>query len=1039
MSRRTCLLTIPLFFWGTFLFAQDRTITGKVLSTKDNVGLSGASVTVKGRTGGTSTGQDGSFSIVAPAGKVTLQVSSVGFTTRDLAVNADQNNIVINLVEASQELTEVVVTALGIQRQAKTLVYATQTVKPAELTEIRDPNNVLNQLQGKVANAVITQGSGGPGSGARIVLRGNRSIQQSNNALIVVDGVPMNNTTEGTGTSDFGSIQGSDGASNINPDDIESITVLRGASAAALYGSQAGNGVVVITTKKGAKDRVSVTVNSGIGFETAWSLPNVQNQYGQGNGGAFRDTLTSGESWGAKMDGRTYTNFLGQQRSYTAQPDNIKDFFRTGVSTMNSIGVSGGSERMQTYLSYTYTSTQGIVPFNDLARHNVNFRINNQISRRFSTDAKITYVRQDIKDRPRTGEENSPMIDIYQIPRNISTDDAKQFETFNNIGLPTPTPFPLTLSSIYQNPYWMIHRTHINQTRDRIIGFLSAKVKLTDWLSISGRANLDKTLDNDENQVTAGTTLWGKSGGDYQKQNIYITEKWFDAMVEGVNSITKDLKINYRAGAIYQDNKFDATYTAANGLNIANKFSMNFAKSPSVNSSFVEVQTQSVYGQVNLSWKDAIFLDASLRHDWDSRLPAPHDFSYPSIGASVVMSDLMVLPKAISYLKASVNYAEVGNGGRPQLLTTVYNYSQGAGNGFLQRSSTLPIPGLKPEIVKNIEGSIEARFANNRVGFMATYYKSNSFNQLLTIQLPPATGYATQYINAGNIQNQGFELVANGFPVRNKDFSWEVALNFATNDNKIKELSDELKSTPLGGGFGRSATPIVKEGGSYGDLVGQTWARDAKGNLMVTAAGKPKINTDPTLLGNFNPKQTLGLTNTLNYKAFSLRLLIDGRMGGIIMSGTEMNLAFSGIPEVTAQHREGGWNLGGVDASGNPVGATISAQDFWQIASGKRYGVAEFFTYHASNIRAREVSLGYDIPLKSISFLSFVKAIKISAVARNLFWIYRGSSTLDIPGLGTRKMWFDPDMSLGNANWQGVEYGTLPSTRSWGFNFKFTF
>jgi TonB-linked SusC/RagA family outer membrane protein len=1039
MLRRTCLLTIPLLFLGTLVFAQDRTITGKVLSAKDNVGLAGASITVKGRTGGTSTAQDGSFSVVAPAGKVTLQVSSVGFITKDMVVAPDMNNIVINLAEGSQELSEVVVTALGIQRQAKTLVYATQTVKPSELTEIRDPNNVLNQLQGKVANAVVTQGSGGPGSGARIVLRGNRSIQQSNNALIVVDGVPMNNTTEGTGTSDFGFIQGSDGASNINPDDIESITVLRGASAAALYGSQAGNGVIVITTKKGAKDRVSVTVNSGIGFETAWSLPEVQNQYGQGNGGAFTDTLKSGESWGAKMDGRTYISFLGQQRNYSAQPDNIKDFFRTGVSTMNSIGVSGGSERMQTYLSYTYTSTQGIVPFNDLARHNVNFRINNQISRRFSTDAKVTYVRQDIKDRPRTGEENSPTIDIYQIPRNISTDDAKQYEYYNNIGLPTPTPFPLSLSSIYQNPYWMINRTHINQTRDRIIGFLSAKFKITDWLSVSGRANLDKTMDNDENQVSQGTTLWGKSGGDYQKQNIYITEKWFDAMVEGVNSITKDLKINYRAGAIYQDNKFDATYSAANGLNIANKFSMNFAKSPSVNSSFTQVQTQSVYGQLNLSYKDAIFLDASLRHDWDSRLPAPHDFSYPSIGASAVISDLITLPNAISYLKASINYAEVGNGGKPKLLTTVYNYSQGAGNGFLQRSATLPIPGLKPEIVKNIEGGIEARFANNRVGFSATYYKSNSFNQLLTIQLPPASGYANQYINAGNIQNQGFELVANGFPVRNKDFTWEVALNFAVNDNKIIELSDEIKSTPLGGGFGRSATPIVKEGGSYGDLVGQTWARDAKGSLMVTAAGKPLINTAPTLLGNYNPKQTIGLTNTINYKAFSFRLLIDGRMGGIIMSGTEMNLAFSGIPEVTGQYREGGWNLGGVDSAGHPVAATIAAQDFWQIASGKRYGVAEFFTYHATNIRAREASIGYEIPVKSISFLSFVKAIKISAVARNLFWIYRGSSTLDIPGLGTRKMWFDPDMSLGNSNWQGVEYGTLPSTRSWGFNLKFTF
>ena len=1039
MSKINCLLIIPLLFLGTLSSAQDRTVTGKVVNLKDNLGVAGASISVKGRTTGTSTGGDGSFSIVVPAGKVTLQVSSVGFTTVEHAVAANENNIVIQLAEGATELTEVVVTALGIQRQAKTLVYATQSVKPSELTEIRDPNNVLNQLQGKVANAVVTQGSGGPGSGARIVLRGNRSIQQSNNALIVVDGVPMNNTTEGTGTSDFGSIQGSDGASNINPDHIESITVLRGASAAALYGSQAGNGVIVITTKKGAKDRVSVIVNSGIGFEKAWSLPEVQNQYGQGNGGVFTDTLTSGESWGAKMDGRSYVNFLGQQRSYTAQPDNIKDFFRTGISSMTSIGVSGGSDKMQTYLSYTYTSTQGIIPFNDLARHNVNLRINNQIGSRFSTDAKVTYVRQDIKDRPRTGEENSPTIDIYQTPRNISTDDAKQYEFSNNVGLPTPTPFPLSLSSIYQNPYWMINRTHINQTRDRIIGLLSAKVKLTDWLSVSGRVNLDKTMDNDENQVSQGTTLWGKSGGDYQKQNIYITEKWFDAMVEGVNSITKDLKINYRAGAIYQDNKFDATYSAANGLNIANKFSMNFAKSPSVNSSFTQVQTQSVYGQINLSFKDAIFLDASLRHDWDSRLPAPHDFSYPSIGASVVISDLVTLPKSMSYLKASVNYAEVGNGGQPKLLTTVYNYSQGAGNGFLQRSSTLPIPGLKPEIVKNIEGGIEARFLNNRVGFMATYYKSNSFNQLLTIQLPPATGYATQYINAGNIQNQGFELVANGFPVRNKDFSWEVALNFATNDNKIKELSDEIKETPLGGGFGRSATPIVKEGGSYGDLVGQTWARDAKGNLMVTAAGKPAINTDPTLLGNFNPKQTIGLTNTINYKAFSFRLLIDGRLGGIIMSGTEMNLAFSGIPEATGQYREGGWSLGGVDANGNPVSATISAQDFWQIASGKRYGVAEFFTYHASNIRAREASIGYDIPVKSISFLSFVKGIKISAVARNLFWIYRGSSTLDIPGLGTRKMWFDPDMSLGNANWQGVEYGTLPSTRSWGFNLKFTF
>ena len=1039
MSRINCLLIIPSLFLGTLLSAQDRTITGKVISTKDSVGLAGVSISVKGRTTGTSTGVDGSFSIVAPAGKVTLQLSSVGFINTEQVVAANQNNIVIHLTEGATELTEVVVTALGIQRQAKTLVYATQTVKPSELTEVRDPNNVLNSLQGKVANAVITQGSGGPGSGARIVLRGNRSLQGSNNALIVVDGVPIDNTTNSTGTSDFGSIQGSDGASNINPDDIESVTVLRGASAAALYGSQAGNGVIVITTKKGIKNRVSVTLNLGVASETAIGLPKVQNQYGQGNGGVFTDTLTSGESWGAKMAGQSYVNFLGHQSTYTPQPDNIKDFFRTGTSTTNSIGVSGGSDKMQTYLSYTYSYIQGIIPTNDLRRNTVNLRVTNQIGSRFSTDAKITYTNQLIKNRPRTGEENAPVIDIYQIPRNIPTSDAKQSEVLDNIGIPTPTPFPSTLSSIYQNPYWVIDRTHINGNRDRLIGFLSAKFNITSWLSIQGSANLDKTLDNDENQVSQGTVLWAKSGGDYQKQNIIITDQWVDARLEGINNITKDLKINYRVGAIFQDNKFDAQYAAANGLNITNKFSMNFAKSPSVNGSFSEVQTQSVFGQINLSYKDAIFLDASLRNDWDSRLPKPYTFSYPSIGASAVLSDLFKLPDFLSYLKASANYAEVGNGGRFGLLNPVYNYSQGAGNGFLQRGGTLPLPGLKPEIVRNIEGGLEARFAQNRIGFMATWYKSNSFNQLLQVSLPVATGYSSKYINAGNIQNQGFELVVSGFPVRNKDFTWETQLNLALNRNKVIELSDDVKIFYLGGGFGRSATPVVEEGKPYGDLLAFKWATDAKGSHVVTSDGKPVLTADQEFIGNFNPKETVGFTNTFNYKGFSLRVLIDGRIGGIVVSGTEMNLAFSGIPEATQQFREGGWNLGGVDTSSQSVSTTISAQDFWQIASGKRYGAGEFFAYDATNFRVREASIGYDIPLKSNSFFSFVKGMKISLVGRNLFFLYRGESIMDIPGIGKRKMWFDPDMSLGNSNWQGVEYGTLPSTRSVGANLRITF
>jgi len=507
-------------------------------------------------------------------------------------------------------------------------------------------------------------------------------------------------------------------------------------------------------------------------------------------------------------------------------------------------------------------------------------------------------------------------------------------------------------------------------------------------------------------------------------------------MLEGNNKITSDLKVNYRLGTIFQDSRYDAVSSSAGGLNITNKFSMNFAKSPSVSQGYTQVQTQSAFAQANFSLKDAVFVDLSVRNDWDSRLPSPHSFLYPSAGVSAILSDLVTLPSEISFMKASVNYAEVGNGGRFGLLNSVYNYGQGAGNGFLQISSTLPLPGLKPEIVKNLEFGLETRVMQNRLGLTATYYKSNSFNQLLQVALPVATGFSSQYINAGNIQNSGFEFVLSGTPIKNNDLTWDVTMNLAFNKNKVVALSDQVKIFYLGGGFGRSATPIVQEGKSYGDLLAFKWATDAKGQRIVDANGKPSLTSDQQYIGNFNPKATLGLTNSIDYKGFSARILIDGRVGGTVVSGTEMNLAFSGIPEVTEKYREGGWNLGGVSSAGSAVSTTIKAQDFWQIASGKRYGSGDFFAYDATNFRIRELSLGYELPVKG---LDFVKTARLSFVARNVLFLYRGKSLMDIPGLGTRKMWFDPDMSLGNGNFQGVEYGTLPSTRSVGLNLQVTF
>ncbi len=1039
MNRLKFLLTITMAFFITSAFSQQRTITGQISFEGTQAPVTGATITIKGSRKATTSTNDGKFSIAAPAGDVTLVVSYVGYENKDVLVNASSDKVSITLNASSQRLNEVVVTALGIARQSKTLVYATQSVKTAEITGVRDPNNILNSLTGKVANAVITQGSGGPGSGARIVLRGNRSIQGSNNALIVVDGVPIDNSTYSAAGSDFGSVQGSDGASNINPDDIASVTILRGASAAALYGSQAGNGVIVITTKKGSKDKMTVSVNSGAVFESPFALPKVQNAYGQGSNGNIDSA--AGASWGAKMTGQTFTNFLGNSASYSAQPDNIKDFFNTGLSLNNSISVSGGSDKAQTYLSYTNKDIQGIIPRNTLLSHTIDLRITNQISKRFSTDAKVTYINEQIKNKPRTGEENAPVIDIFSIPRNMPLSDAKQYQFINNVGVPSAyANYPSTNTGIYQDPYWMIYNTALNQTRNRVMGFLSAKYMITNWLSFTGRVNVDKTFDDLTSQYDQSTTLWAHTGGYYQQQNIVTTQKWLDGIFEGNNTITDNLKINYHAGVIYQDSKSDQLTNTADGLNVTNKFSLNYASNPSIFSYGDEVQTQAVFGQANIAYKDAIFLDASLRNDWDSRLASPYSYQYYSVGGSAVLSDLMTLPTSISFLKASLSYAEVGNGGKFGLLNSSYGYGQGAGNGFLSRSTTLPFPGLKPEIVKNLEAGIEARFMNDRLGFTLTYYKSNSFNQLLQIPLPTATGYNTKYINAGNIQNQGVELVLNATPVKTKDFNWDMALNFALNRNKVIRLSPDEKVVYLSGGFGRSATPQVAEGGSYGDMVGFQWVKNAKGQHEVDSLGRPVtsngIGAPQGLIGNFSPKETMGFTNTFRYKAFSLRVLMDGRIGGVIVDGTEMNLAFSGIPEVTSKYREGGLNLNGVNANGTTVSTTINAQTFWQTVSNQRYGTAEFFTYNATNFRVRELSLGYEIPLHSTAI---IKAAKISAVARNVLWLYRGESILDIPGIGKRKMTFDPDMSLGNGNFQGISYGTLPATRSYGLNLQLTF
>jgi TonB-linked SusC/RagA family outer membrane protein len=1043
MTKKTLLLFLFLLVCSYIAFSQGQTITGKISEESTKTPVAAATITVKGTRKSVSSDPEGRFTLTLPAGKVTLVITSIGFASKEIIVQTGQGPLDILLGTDSKQMGEVVVTALGIVRQTKTLSYATQTVPTQQLTEVRPTDNFLDGLNGKVANLVVTQGSGGLGSGATVILRGNRDLGAPSNALIVVDGVPINNSTYSAASSDFGSIQTSDGASNINPDDIESLTVLKGQTAAALYGSQGGNGAIVITTKKGRKGRVDVTLNSGIGFEKPFALPQFQNTYGQGNTGLIAtDSSQSGASWGAAMQGQSYIDYLYHPNTYKPQKDNVKDFFNTGLSLNNSIGVSAGGDKTQSYFSYTNNYAKGIIKNNDLNRHTFNYRITNQISNKFSTDAKVTYIAQNINGKPRTGEENAPVLDDYEMPRSISNSEAKNYQSFNNVGIAVPTNWPSTLSSIYQNPYWMINNSSIGETRERVIGFAALKYQITPWISLRGSANLDRTADELTQKYQQGTLLWNtNAGGSFSITDLTNTNKWFDLIAEGHNNITKDLKVGYHAGTIYQDDIYDEKVASTNGLNVTNKFSLNFASNPTTTQTGNEVVTESVFGQANFSWRDAIFLDATLRNEWNSTLPSPYDYNYPSIGISAVLSDLIrTLPRPISFLKVSANDATVGNGGQPNLLQSTLSYDQGAGNGSIQRSLTYPIPNLKPEKVKSYEFGLEARFLQDRVGFIANYYKSNTTNQLLQVSVPVATGYSTQYINAGDIENHGLEITINASPVKTRDFTWDLSANFSLNRNKIISLIPQLQTVYLGGIDNRSAQPEATVGGSYGDLYAYQWLKNTKGQYEVNSNGTPltSYTTGGNLgyIGNYNPRELVGMTNTFQYKRFSFRFLIDGRIGGVIVSGTEMNLAFSGITKGTLPYRNGGLSLGGYDATGAPVSTAITAQQFWQTASGQRYGVGQFFTYDATNIRVRELSLGYDIPLHHTSV---IKSLRFSAVARNLFWLYRGSSTLPIPGMSKRKMWMDPDMSNGNSLFQGVEYGALPSTRTLGFNLKANF
>lgn len=1024
MKKHLFLFGMLMSFCSFGAFAQ-ASIRGTVTSS-DGEPVIGANVIELGTTNGTVTDLDGNYILKVGANAV-IEFTYTGYVSQKVTVGA-QTMVNVVLLEGVA-LSEIVVTALGISREKKSLTYAAQTIQGGQLTQVRDAN-FANTLNGKVAGLVVTNAASGVGGATRVNLRGNRSIQSSNNALFVIDGVPVDNSTPGQVGNDFGGYNGSDGVANINPDDIESISVLKGAAASVLYGSRAANGVILITTKKGGSGAISVDANSGVQFDAPLTLPYLQNEYGQGNGGAF-GARASG-SWGPKMNNQALTDWTGKSQNLTPQPNNVADFFQIGSAFNNAVGIKAGTDKVQSYFSFTNNQASGVIPGNTLDRNTVNLRISTNLSKKFSTDAKITYVNQMLNNKLRSGEESSEVMNLYKTPRSIRIEDMQNYESESG------APNYWTSSSIYMNPYWTINRTSADEERTRTTGLVSATYQINEEMKVLARVSLDQYTDRGENTFYNNTLLFAQAGGSFQKYFRQVQERNAELLLIGNKKINNNFKLSYTFGLADLARKSDFTQTSANGLLVPNKFDLGFARTLSVGTGFVERDLQSVFGTVQVSLKDYLYLDVTARNDWSSTLPAPHSYFYPSLGLTTVLSDMVELPSFVSFAKFRGSYTRVGNDAAPYLLTQTYSFSQGGIGGFINRDGTQAIGNLKPELTTSVEFGFDGRFFDNRMGLDVTFYRTNSVNQLLSLPLAPASGFSNQYINAGDIQNSGVELTLTGSPIKKDDFVWDLTLNYARNVNTIVSLHPDIKQTFLSSGYGRTAGVLVKEGGAYGDLYADGWAKAPDGQFIMDASGKPVLTATQEFLGNFNPKFTLGLNNAFSFGKISVNVLVDARIGGVMTSGSDANLAFDGNAAYTTAYREGGWVLPGVVKKGEsytPNTTPINAETFWTTVSNGRYSWGQLFTYDATNVRIREAAVGYDFTVNK----SFVKKAKLSIVARNLFFLTKGKAIIDVPGVPTRKMWFDPDVNLGAGNYQGIEYGSLPSARSIGLNLNLSF
>ena len=996
-------------------------VTGRVTDASGQP-IVGASVIVRGTTVGVSTDTEGRFAleVPSPAASQTLEVSYLGYETAAVPVGS-RTSFEVTLQESSSEIEQVVVTALGIKRQEKALSYNVQQVAASDITLVKDAN-FMNSLSGKVAGVTINASSSGVGGATKVVLRGNKSISQSSNALYVIDGIPMYNFGGGGGT-EFDSRGATEAIADINPEDIESISVLTGAAAAALYGSEAANGAVMITTKKGEAGALKVTLTSNTEFLNPFVLPEFQNRYGTGLNG-----VRSGSniySWGER---------LAPSARYGYTPN---DFFETGHVYTNAFTLSGGTDRNQTYFSAAAVNSDGIIPNNEYDRYNFTFRNTSFFLKdKLRIDASASYIYQQDQNMTNQGVYSNPLVSAYLFPRGENFDLYRRFERYNE-GTKLMEQFwssDMEGGDLrMQNPYWIAYRNLRNTDKKRYMLSLSASYDILPWLNVTGRVRIDNmnSLYTQKLYASSNTTITdGGRNGHYTEARTYDSQTYADVMANINKTFGDDWSLQANIGASINNVKSDElSYRGPiqeNGLpNVFNVFDLDDTKKRAEKTGWHD-QTQSLFASVEVGWKQMLYLTVTGRNDWASQIAgsSSSSFFYPSVGLSWVPTSLWDLGGALSYLKLRGSIASVGMPFPRYLTVPTYEYD--ATNRVWKDKTHYPIGDLKPERTTTYEVGIDARLWRH-LSLSASWYQADTKNQTFDPSLPPSSSYTTIYLQTGHVRNTGVELSV-GYDNRWGSFRWATNFTYAWNRNEIIELAanavNPVTGEPLNlekldiKGLGK-AKYILKEGGTLGDLYTTSDLRfndngyvevDKSGNLLLTDEG------DDIYLGSVFPDHNLAWRNDFSWKGVNLGLLFTARIGGICYSATQANLDLYGVSEASAAARD----AGGVLINGREM---VDAQKWYQ-AIGSQSGLPQYYTYSATNFRLQELSLGYTLPAK---WFRDKMRMTVSFVGRNLWMIYC-------------KAPFDPEaVASTGLNYQGIDYFMMPSLRSLGFSVKFQF